>query len=211
MVDLNYNCQMCGNCCRQYWDVIITKGDLLMWDQAGKGTVLESIQISPLSISPAGLGDPRFGGSFIEVPLLLETKVGDGAKNYNEIEFEKKVNLIKDFVLMHHNYLGEGTSHLPIHDYFSFFFPIETYFEGKGSWPIFSPKSFRVVLDGMELGLKYVLLFDSIGHCKFLKKNLCSIHEFKPQACKMFPLDAEGKLRLNDRVLKLCKGIEPSV
>ncbi len=208
MVGSCFKCLMCGNCCRQYWDVIITKQDVLIWDQLGKDAFLDFIQINPLSISPAGLGDRRFGIPFVEIPSLIENNDDDAGELWDFIEFEKSLNRLKDFILRNHNYLGEGESNLTIHGYFSFFYPNEAYFNGMGERPIFSPKNFRVILKGINLGLKYILMFDALRHCGFLEGNLYSIHKLKPQACKMFPLDMEKKLRKEKHILNVHKGLK---
>lgn len=200
-----YRCKLCGNCCRHYWDIILTKEDVLKWDQNGKDEFLKHIQINPLSISPAGLGDYTCGVSVIEIPGIVESK--DEGKEFNKMEFENRLERIRKFVLDNHDYLGEGTGNLPVHSYFSFFFPVNTYFEEVGNMPIFRPQSFVVMLTGMDMGVKYVLSFDSLGQCFFLKENLCSIQEIKPVACQEFPFDQVGSLRTAERVLDICRGI----
>ena len=199
----SYKCKMCGNCCRHYWDIILTKEDVLLWDQNGKDKFLKHIQINPLSISPAGLGDHTFGVSVIEIPDVVEYN----NKEFNKVEFENRLEKIRAFVLDNHDYLGEGTSNLPVHSYFSFFFPVDTYFEEVGPRPIFSPKSIVVMLQGMEMGLKYVLRYNSHGQCFFLKESRCSIHKIKPVTCQEFPFNQTGSLRTDERVLNICQGI----
>lgn len=200
--EVSYHCQKCGNCCRQPWEIIIQKEDALKWETAGKQEFLQHIQINPISISPVGLGDPGFGASMIELPQM-EQKT-----EFNDKNFESRLKIIKNFVLENHNYLGEGTFQFPVHGYFAFFFPTDAYFKGMGERPIFSPKSFKTVLDGIELGLQYILIFNPEGQCHFLEGNLCSIHDLKPVACQMFPLDANGDLRVEEKILNLCRGFE---
>jgi Fe-S-cluster containining protein len=199
---VKYQCQKCGTCCRQPWEIILHKQDILKWEAAGKQEFLQHIQINPISISPAGLGDPRFGRSVIELPQMTQIK------DFDEKQFEAQLKLIKEFVLENHNYLGEGPFHFPVHGYFAFFFPTNTYFEGKGERPLFSPKNFKAILDGIELGLQYILIFNPAGHCNFLEGNLCSIHDLKPIACRMFPYDTNGNLRVEEKILKLCRGFD---
>ncbi|MHA2501913.1 MAG: YkgJ family cysteine cluster protein [Candidatus Kariarchaeaceae archaeon] len=49
------------------------------------------------------------------------------------------------------------------------------------------------------------------GKCTFLKDNLCSIHEFKPFACRIFPFQLLGRERGGYTVAvhksKLCKSV----
>ena len=200
-----YRCKMCGNCCRHYWDIILTKEDVLKWNHNNKDEFLKHIQINPISISPAGLGDYTNGVSVIEMPGITASK--DKHNEFNKVEFEKRLEKIRKFVLDNHDYLGEGTPNLPVHSYFSFFYPLDTYFEGVGNWPIFRPRSFVVILEGMDMGVKYVLSFDSLGQCFFLRESQCSIQEIKPVACQEFPFDQDGLLRTDERVLDICRGI----
>jgi len=204
-----FSCKKCGNCCRMYWDIILTREDVLKWDRHSKNEFLKNIQINPLSISPAGLGDYTYGESVIEIPGLVERS--EENNEFNKAEFEKRLETIRNFVLENHDYHGEGETNLPVYSYFSFFFPVDTYFEGVGPLPIFRPRSFKVILKGMDLEVKYVLSFDSHGHCIFLNENLCSIHEIKPVACQKFPFKQDGSLRLDERVLDICQGITNSI
>lgn len=203
-IKYEYKCRKCGNCCRESWDIIIEKEDILKWRQLGKGEFLNYLEINPICISPAGLGDLEHGGIICS---------GDDAKQeFKEVsgryekdpqgfraEFEEKLKKIKQFILNNHNYLGEGDLDLPIN----------LYFEGKGNRPIFSPKSYQVMLDGIELKLNYIIIWDSYKKCPFLRGNLCFIHEIKPSACRTFPYTHEGKLRLDKRALKVCRGLRP--
>ena len=181
----------------------------MKWDRHGKNEFLKHIQINPLSISPAGLSDYTYGESVIEIPGLVERR--EENKEFNKVEFEKRLEAIRNFVLENHDYHGEGEASLPVYSYFSFFFPVDTYFDGVGAFPIFRPRSFTVMLKGLNLEVKYVLSFDSHGHCIFLNENLCSIHEIKPVACQKFPFNQDGSLRIDERVLEICQGITNSI
>lgn len=204
-----FSCKKCGNCCQQYWDIILTREDVLKWIRHSKNEFLKHIQINPLSISPAGLSDYTYGESVIEIPGLVERR--EENKEFNKVEFEKRLEIMRNFVLDNHDYNGESEASLPVYSYFSFFFPVETYFGGIGPFPIFRPRSFTVMLKGLNLEVKYVLSFDSHGHCIFLNENLCSIHEIKPVACQKFPFNQDGSLRVDERVLDICQGITNSI
>ena len=69
------------------------------------------------------------------------------------------------------------------------------------------PINYKVIYEGLKLGLNYILMFDPQGQCPFLKGNLCSIHELKPLACQKFPFDEKGQVRLVEHILKVCKGL----
>ncbi|MHA1335652.1 MAG: YkgJ family cysteine cluster protein [Promethearchaeota archaeon] len=47
------------------------------------------------------------------------------------------------------------------------------------------------------------------GHCEFLVNNLCSIHEYKPKACKLFPYNRK-KLEQGEYefIISVCKGLK---
>ncbi|MFX1606219.1 MAG: YkgJ family cysteine cluster protein [Promethearchaeota archaeon] len=181
----------------------------MKWERQSKNEFLKHIQINPLSISPAGLGDYTYGESVIEIPGLVERR-GEN-EEFNKVEFEKRLETMRNLVLENHDYCGEGETNLPVYSYFSFFFPVDVYFEGVGPFPIFRPQAFTVILKGMDLGVKYVLSFDSHGQCNFLEEDLCSIHEIKPVACQRFPFNQDGALRVDERVLEICCGINSSL
>ncbi|TFG06335.1 MAG: hypothetical protein EU539_07905 [Promethearchaeota archaeon] len=77
-----------------------------------------------------------------------------------------------------------------------------------GRMPILVPQSLEIVLQGLEWNLVYIINFEPGGYCPFLKNNLCSIHEVKPNVCARFPYDEEGNLRIDDFFIKICKGIK---
>ncbi len=115
-----------------------------------------------------------------------------------EMADDQRKELI-DFILEAHFYRGEGRGFLIERPYFK---------QDWGSRPILSPNSPETVIKGMQLGLKYIIINELTGDCLFLKNNLCSIQEVKPTSCKLFPYDQENKIRMNKRILELCKGLK---
>ncbi len=60
---------------------------------------------------------------------------------------------------------------------------------------IIVPIDFKTIIDGLKLGLEYIIKLNSIGFCPFLKSNLCIINDIKPIACKKFPYLKNNCLR----------------
>lgn len=79
---------------------------------------------------------------------------------------------------------------------------------GNGYNRIFKPFDFQTMLQGMQLGVKYMLMSELNGYCIFFKGDHCSIHEVKPRICQQFPYDETGRLALNHWTLSICKGIK---
>jgi len=73
---------------------------------------------------------------------------------------------------------------------------------------ILSPKTYQIVLEGMNLGIKYMLCSKKDGDCVFFTGRECAIYEIKPAICTKFPFEADGTLAVNDWTLRLCKGIK---
>ncbi|MHA1147101.1 MAG: YkgJ family cysteine cluster protein [Promethearchaeota archaeon] len=143
----------------------------------------------------------------------------------------KKISELKDFILKNHEYLGEPKVDRwgnPLEDstlnylkqqlpqYFDEKFGI---LKGKiphwllginyGPRAILSPKSFEVITEGWKKGLSYYLIYELQGGCGFLKNNLCSIHEYKPLACKLFPYNRRKlDLEADKLFLETCKGLK---
>ena len=141
------------------------------------------------------------------------------------------INKLRDFILKNHEYLGEpkfDRKGRPIKDpnleelkvrLPEYFDEEKGLFKGKiphwmlglnyGPKAILSPKSYQVMIAGYEYHLKYYLIYEIYGGCGFLKNNLCSIHDYKPKACKEFPFN---RRRLNQEAdslfLQTCKGLK---
>lgn len=73
---------------------------------------------------------------------------------------------------------------------------------------ILIPQTHEIVLEGMSLGIKYMLLSKTNGDCVFFTGQGCAIYEIKPIICTKFPFEADGTLAVNDWTLRLCKGIK---
>ena len=191
--NIRYKCVKCGNCCRAGFEVVIEKEDIERWLKEGKTDFYQYIQIDPKCISSTGLG-----GYHIEEINTLEIL----RTRYQNEDYNKKLEELKVFIIDNHDYLGKGP---PL--------PIYTFLSDLGRTPILIPKSFKILIEGLEWGLIYSIKFETGGDCPFLKENLCSIHESKPNACRNFPYNKNGQLKIDDFFVKICKGItkDPSL
>jgi Fe-S-cluster containining protein len=141
------------------------------------------------------------------------------------------IDRLRDFVLKNHNYLGEPKVDkwgrvikdptleelkIKIPEYFD---EEKGLFKGKiphwmlginyGPRAILSPKNFEVIKEGWQHNLTYYLIYELYGGCGFLKNNLCSIHEYKPLACKEFPFNRRRLSQEADSIfLQTCKGLK---
>ncbi|MBN1801623.1 MAG: YkgJ family cysteine cluster protein [Candidatus Lokiarchaeota archaeon] len=185
----SYECKKCGKCCCVGLEISIRKEDVFLWREAHKVSFLQHIFIDPKSISVEGLG-----GFHIEEKNALV----DLLKKYSGHYYEMKKKELKDFILSNHNFVGKSVIPLPVY----------TFIEELGRMPILIPKSFEILLEGIQWGLDYLLLYESSGKCPFLKNNLCDIHEIKPRDCKLFPYNEFGILKIDDYFLKICPGIK---
>lgn len=118
-------------------------------------------------------------------------------------EIEGKLDQLRSFILTNHDYCGENWG--LEEDSIVIF---HKYLPKMGDKSILRPHSFEIILNGFELGLKYILRWETDGYCVFFKENQCVIHEIKPQICKQFPFETDGKLALNEWTLNVCKGIQ---
>jgi len=182
----SYECVRCGNCCRAGFDIHLRKQDVLKWSKAEKIEFLPYIQIEPKCISVEGLG-----GFHIEMDGGDES-LGEKFQRFTEAE---KVDLIR-FIKDNHDYRGEGE--LPL--------PIKTFIPGMGSRPILTPRSFETILEGFKYNIIYILKLN-LNTCPFFEENLCSIHEIKPLECSAFPYMVRGELKVDDYMLKICRGL----
>jgi Fe-S-cluster containining protein len=116
-------------------------------------------------------------------------------------EMEGKLEALKQFILeKHHRSQGENLQRDSLT--FSHLFLPEL-----GANCILSPQTYQIVLEGMDLGMKYMLISKQNGDCVFFTGQGCAIYEIKPSICTNFPFEADGTLAVNDWTLYLCKGI----
>ena len=185
--EYKFNCKQCGNCCRAGFEIVIQKEDVEKWIKGGNFDFYRFVQIDSKCISKTGLA-----GYHVEEVNTLEIL----KKNYNGRYYKKKLDQLKKFILKKHTFLGNG---LPL--------PVYTFIPDLGRTPILVPKTLKILLKGLEWGLVYVIKFEGSGYCPFLKNNLCSIHEIKPNVCRRFPFNENGELKIDEYFLNICQGL----
>ncbi|MFX0186443.1 MAG: YkgJ family cysteine cluster protein [Candidatus Hodarchaeota archaeon] len=188
-IELDHECNKCGECCRAGYDIYIVKEDVKKWMKANKINYLQYIQINPNCISPIGLS--KFHNNQGKATEIIKN-------NNNEKKFDINKKRLIQFIQKNHSYQGKGSNS----------FLLYTILPNMKQNPILIPKNFNVVLEGFEWGLTYKIKLDPNGYCPFLKLNLCSIHDIKPMVCKKFPYDENGDLREDDYFFSICNGIE---
>ncbi|MBY9017927.1 MAG: hypothetical protein KGD66_03750 [Candidatus Lokiarchaeota archaeon] len=184
-----FKCIKCGECCRAGYNVYIQKIDIEKWKKIERNELLEHIIINPKCIA---INDN------IEFNSVRGTTLAKIRANKNYRDYNGKFNLLIRFIQKNHRYYGKNPSYLDIW----------TIIPNQESDPIYIPKDFETILNGLELGLEYILHSDAFGRCPFLKLNLCLIHEIKPLACKKFPYTKEQCLRNDDIYLLICRCLE---
>ncbi|MFX1236647.1 MAG: YkgJ family cysteine cluster protein [Promethearchaeota archaeon] len=185
----SFKCVKCARCCEAGFEISIGKKDILEWQAFNKESFLKHIYIDPKSLSSEGLG-----GYHIEKKnalLLLR-------KKYEGVSYEEYKESLKDFILNNHVFIGNSIIPLPIY----------TFIEELGRMPLLIPKSFDVMLEGIQQDINYLLLYERSGKCPFIKNKLCTIHAIKPKDCKIFPHDERGNIRIDNYFLKICSGIK---
>jgi Fe-S-cluster containining protein len=117
-------------------------------------------------------------------------------------EMEGKLEVLKKFILeKHQRSSGENLQR----DSLSF---AHLFLPELPSNCILSPQTYQIVLEGLDLGIKYMLLSKKNGDCVFFTGQGCAIYEIKPAICTKFPFESDGTLVVNDWTLRLCKGIK---
>ena len=182
-----YKCVQCGNCCRAGFEIVLEQEDIDRWIKIGKSDYYQFIQIDPKCISKTGLA-----GYHIEEVNTLEIL----EKKYKDKEYKKKIEGLKKFILNNHQFLGNGP---PL--------PIYTFLTELGRTPILVPKSLKIISKGLEWNLVYIIKFEVGAYCPFLRDNLCSIHDIKPNVCRSFPYNEKGELKIDEFFIKICQGL----
>ncbi len=192
-VKYSFKCVKCGNCCRSGFEIRIHEEDINAWTKNRKEEFLQHLKIDLKSISIDGMAGYHF-----EYDEGEESAVDRIKNHYNGKEQEEKLEDLKNFILKNHHYLGQEFLPLPIYSFIT-----ET-----GLKPIFTPKSFQIMLEALNRGIVYLIKLESYERCPFLEEKSCMIHEIKPRECKNFPYDKEGNLKVHDHVLKICNGFK---
>lgn len=184
-----FECLMCGESCRVGYTVSLMKEDVIKWRNLETYELLDQIIINPecISLNYGTYCNSKDGETIVELK-----------KNYPQEEFERKIKQLITFIESNHLYYGKTGKTLNI----------RTILPNMEYDPILKPKSFEVILRGMKLGLDYILQKNPLGYCNLLELNSCSIHEYKPIACKRYPYTKENCLRNDDYFLDVCSGLK---
>lgn len=184
-----YQCLQCGECCKGNFEIFLEPEDINKWKDMGLIDLIEHIQLMPEYIAQKIEQDPESQeGKTLQ---KLRKRLGDK-------DFKLKLGVLKNFIEENHLYMGkDGTRN-----------EIFTILPNMRISPILVPKSLEIILEGFAWGLRYVIMTDAYGICPFLKLNACSIHEIKPAACKRFPFDKHGNLKIDEHRLETCPGFK---
>ena len=177
----------CGECCRAGYEVYIQSADVKQWMRLEKKDFLKHVLINPECISVENNDNTKANSSNINNKKGIESQ---------ELNDEK--NELIDFITRNHSYYGQ--SPLRYH--------INTILPDVKQDPILIPHDFKTMLEGINLGLNYIIENDEYGNCAFLELNECIIHDLKPIACKRFPFTKDKCLRKEELFTINCKAIK---
>lgn len=146
--------------------------------------------------------DPKCISSNMDIKTINNSENGNTTvkKEQEDQEFDIKNNKLIEFIQKNHSYYGQS----PLR------FHLDTILPYTKQDPILIPHNFNIMLEGIKLGLDYIVECDSYGNCSFLDLNECTIHEVKPIACKNFPFTKDKCLRNDDIYVSICRGIKIS-
>ena len=183
----NFECLMCGECCKAGYDVHVIRKDIEKWKELEKQELLDYILINPECIS-------------INNGTELNSKEGNTIKRIrkNYRNSGKKIEELIGFIQNTHLYCGQNY----LRKY------IKTILPDLNYDPLLVPKSFDIMLKGLDFGLEYILKTDVYGKCSLLNMNLCSIYNYKPFACTKFPYINENCLRRDNLFITVCRGLK---
>jgi hypothetical protein len=151
----------------------------------GKEKLLKNIMINPECISAEKY--PPFEVNNLNIR-------NNEQKNSQELN----KNELIDFITKNHSYYGQS----PLRNH------VYTILPNVKQDPILIPHDFKAMLEGINLGLNYIVENDEYGNCAFLDLNKCLIHDIKPIACKRFPFTRDKCLRKEELFIINCKGIK---
>jgi len=190
LVKYKYQCVRCAECCRGNFEIYIREEDIRTWMKLEEvDWALESIRLRP-----EGIATRDEFGEYNKIGKTLKRLM----EKYGEKNYPEKLEELKQFIEGAHLYFGEDKKRPEVH----------SILEPMRMTPILFPKDLKTIQKGLEWGLEYVICTDAYGFCPFLELNDCSINEYKPLACKSFPYDKEGNLKVNDYRLRTCQGFK---
>ncbi len=181
-----FRCIKCGKCCKAGYIVPIQKIDIKKWKNMERNDLLNNIMINPKSFN-------------IKIDVKIHYGSSSEKKKANIIyqSYNKKKQLLVRFIENNHRYYRK--KEIPLSSY------KKTIGFYKQYYPVIVPIDFNTVINGLELGIEYIIKLNPIGRCPFLRINLCTIHKVKPIACKKFPYVKDNCLRNNYQFISIYK------
>jgi Fe-S-cluster containining protein len=183
----DFECLKCGECCKAGYDVYIIKKDIKNWKALEKQEFLNFIIVNPHCIS-------------INNGTELNSEDGNTIKRIykNYRNPDKRIKELLGFIQKTHLYYGQNS----LRRY------IKTILPDLNYDPLLVPKSFNIMLKGIDFGLEYILKTDVTGQCSFLNLNLCSINNYKPYACAKYPYLKDNCIRKDNLFTTICRGLK---
>ncbi len=183
----DFECLRCGECCKAGYDVHVIKKDIEKWQDLEKRELLDYIFINPQCIA-------------VDNGTELNSEDGNTIKRIykNFRNSNKKIEELVEFIKKTHLNYGRNS----LHQY------VKTILSDLNYDPLLVPKSFDIILKGLEYGLEYILKTDITGKCSLLQLNLCSIYTYKPIACTKFPYIEENCLRKDNLFKTICRSLK---
>ena len=183
----DFKCALCGECCRAGYEVRVQRDDAVKWMNLDKLEILDNIIINPECIS-------------IDNKTEINSEEGITVKEIKKLgsNIEKRLKELIRFIQKSHLYYGKGCERSYT----------KTIIPDVGYDPVFTPKSFKSLLIGLDFGLKYIIRTNKSRACTFLKLNKCSIHKVKPLDCQRFPYNEDGYIRKDYPFLSICNGLQ---
>jgi len=166
-----FKCAMCGECCRTGYDIYVNREDVEKWKKLNKKKLLDFVVVNPKCIS-------------VNIETKLNSEIENIKKRINKQydNFDWKIEELINFLKENHPYYSRSL----LRQYIKTILPDIDYIR------MIIPKSFNSILIGLEFGWEYIIKTDISGKCPYLDSNLCSIHDFKPIGCKMFPINKDN-------------------
>ncbi|MFW9819938.1 MAG: YkgJ family cysteine cluster protein [Candidatus Thorarchaeota archaeon] len=183
----DFECLKCGECCKAGYDVHVIRKDIVKWKDLDKQELLDFIIIDPQCISQ------NDGTELNSEDGITIKRIRKSLRNS-----DKKIEELVEFIKKNHLYFGQNS----LCQY------IKTILPDLNYDPLLIPKSFDIILKGLDFGIEYILKADMTGKCSFLNLNLCSIYNYKPIACTRFPYIKDNCLRKDNIFTTICRGLK---
>ena len=180
-----FECIKCGECCSAGYEINVQKADIEQWMNLGKTKILKHLMINPKCIS-------------MNTILISELKDGNILAKKKKHDCNTDLDVLNEFILKNHSYYYQNSLQSNVES-------ISHIFRQD---PFLIPINFKIMLEGIILGLDYLIGCVPSGICSFLKLNECMINDVKPRSCKNFPFTKDKCLRKDYLYSSISKGIK---